>query len=58
MGTSNRLGRGFPVPPVWIGPGRHDSWWKIGAFVENSPPRARLASGDGICTYANSALQR
>jgi len=28
METSNRLGRGFPVLPMWIGPRRHDSWWK------------------------------
>jgi len=58
MGTSNRLGRGFPVPPVWIGLDGMTHGGKIGAFVENSPPRARLASGDGICTYANSAMQR
>ena len=31
---------------------------KIGAFVESSPHPAWLASSDGICTYANPALQR
>jgi hypothetical protein len=25
METSNRLGHGFPVLPMWIGPRRHDS---------------------------------
>ncbi len=58
METSNRMGREFPVPPMWIGVDDMTHGGKIGAFVESPPHPAWLASSDGICTYANPALQR